>query len=533
MRIVLLLLYLAVVATVLTVGADGTPRAILKGWGDTAYHLDIIGTLAARTLHPTNPALAGEPLAYPFFIDFVSALLRKAGLSVFAAFQIPAIAFGIVLFAAFWLLGKRMLGRNVLAIAFVAIVLFGGGLGFVQFFGDVAAGASFSHEYTHLDDRTGGKPAEMDAPLNIVWIVPAISFFSHQRSFIPGAALGAFVLWGLFSGGKNRWKWLIAAGFLPWIHTHTFLAFAMILPVVLLFEIREWRQWLPWGLAAVAIALPQVWYLLGRTSRGSFFVWAPGWLAAGYENAVWFWTKNFGIVFWGWVITLLAIISGRQARVRPLAAASVAVFAVSNLVQFQPWPFDNNKVIFWWWLMAVVLILAAVGKLMSGRRRLGIVVLAGVVAVGTLAGFLDVGARLVRFREMSYGFYGMREVEAAEWIRANTAPSDIFLTDDQANNFVPMLAGRPVYLGFPGWLWTQGRWNAVSARQEAIGMFFATGNPGTLCRDDVRYIVWDAGLTASYPDANRETIAPFVEPVFSQGESFGGREIFKLKCGEI
>jgi hypothetical protein len=206
----------------------------------------------------------------------------------------------------------------------------------------------------------------------------------------------------------------------------------------------------------------------------------------------------------------------------------VVIFAAANLVQFQPWPFDNNKVFFWWWLLAALLILEAIGELIDRRRSYGILILAAVVSIGTCAGFLDVGSRIVRFRAMSYGFYGAPEIEAAEWIRAHTVPSDVFLTGDQANNFVPMLAGRRIYLGFPGWLWTQGRWPLVRERQDAIREFLTTGAAGRLCRDGVRYVVWDRGLTASYPEADLSRLIMLVERVWESAR--GEREIFKLPC---
>lgn len=566
-------LYLVVVVTVMLPSEDGTPRGILKGWGDVAYHLDIIETLAANGLFRLEqPIAGGTPLTYPFFIDWVSAALRKLGLPMVAAFHIPAIAFAITLVAAFWLLGKRVLRRDILAVAFVAILLFGGGLGFWQFFKDAAEGAPFSHEYTHLDDRTGGKLPGMDAPYNIVWITPAISFFSHQRSFIPGAALGALLFWGMV---RRQWAWIAAVGFLPLLHAHTFLAFAMILPVILLFHAREWRRWLPWVFAALGIALPQVLFLLRGGSEGAFFQWWPGWMARDRENVLWFWTKNFGAVFWGWVIMgvwrgaqrlsapasahssdgrrllLGAVIRRLRASIaaapsstappqllqdaaRPsfslLMVASLVLFSAANVVKFQPWEFDNNKVLFWWWLLAAAISLLGIGTLLEKRRRWGMGVLAAFVFLATFAGFLDATGRFLRLDELLFGYYGEEEIEAANWIRANTSAGEVFLTADHANVFVPMLAGRPIYLGFPGWLWTQGKDALIKERQRVIREFLGSGDPAWLCADGVRYAVWDWQFRASYPEADARLIARAADSVFRQDAPAGVREIFKLTC---
>jgi hypothetical protein len=667
-------LYLFVVLNVLTLGKDGLPLGILKGWGDVALHLGMIQVMAeSEPFRLDHPAAAGTGLTYPFAINLFSALLQRAGIPAFEAFHVPAFLFAGLLFFAFWLFGKYFLKRDALVISFIAIALFGGGLGFWQFFEDLAAGAPFSHEYTHLDNRTGGKPPEMDAPYNIVWVVPAISFFSHQRTFILGAGLGMLILWGIFFGGKNRWRWLLLAGFLPLAHSHTALAFAMILSVFAIFEVfrasaaarlsaydsgrrTDYARLAPetsieilekrpkygfsgrarmrfltglrrglrvgtsasalpmllYGSIAMLIALPQVFYLLADKAGGDFFQWWPGWMAKGQENALWFWTKNFGVVFWGWVIVLIGmsakyllapasahssdgrrLLLGAVIRrwyksiaaapsstappqlpqdtsrsslpdlvITPMRAssnhrrahdnnmmaegrspaharaenspavftalmiASIAIFAAGNLVKFQPWEFDNGKVLLWWWLMAALIALFAIGKIIEARRKLGIALLIVFTFFGTFAGFLDVIGRLKVFPDRSYGYYGAREIQAAEWIRANTAPSDSFLSAGNANDFVPILAGRPLYLGFGGWLWTHGKEELLRERQNAISRFLTFGNQGQLCADGVKYVVWDSQLELAYPEANRVKAAAALEPVFAQE----ARTIYRLRC---
>ncbi len=60
---------------------NGFPYGILKGWGDGAYHLDIIQHFAQSQLFTlTQPIAANLQLTYPFFVDFVSAILLRAGM---------------------------------------------------------------------------------------------------------------------------------------------------------------------------------------------------------------------------------------------------------------------------------------------------------------------------------------------------------------------------------------------------------------------------------------------------------------------
>jgi hypothetical protein len=129
-------LYLFVVLSVLALGKDGLPLGILKGWGDVALHLGMIQVIAeSEPFRLDHPAAAGTGLTYPLAINLFSALLQRAGVPAFEAFHIPAILFAGLLFFVFWLFGKHFLRRDVLVISFIAIALFGGGLGFGNFLG--------------------------------------------------------------------------------------------------------------------------------------------------------------------------------------------------------------------------------------------------------------------------------------------------------------------------------------------------------------------------------------------------------------
>jgi len=69
---------------------DGFPIAILKGWGDIAYHLDIIKSLeTSEPFELIQPIASDFPLTYPFLIDFLSAIFLKLGLSLGVSFHLP------------------------------------------------------------------------------------------------------------------------------------------------------------------------------------------------------------------------------------------------------------------------------------------------------------------------------------------------------------------------------------------------------------------------------------------------------------
>lgn len=52
--------------------------------------------------------------------------------------------------------------------------------------------------------------------------------------------------------------------------------------------------------------------------------------------------------------------------------------------------------------------------------------------------------------------YPNEDIQFADFLKKNTNKEALFLTSDKHNNPVNSLAGRKVFLGFKGWLWTHG-----------------------------------------------------------------------------
>ena len=143
---------------------------------------------------------------------------------------------------------------------------------------------------------------------------------------------------------------------------------------------------------------------------------------------------------------------------------------------------------------------------------------------------IDVLARISDFNENHYGYYGAKEVEAAEWIRENTERNARFLTGDGPTQFIPMLTGRSIYLGYPGWLWSQGKRELTEFRRGRASSFLSSGNPTLICEDGVSYILWDRDLVRAYPNADRNKVYLVSNVVFSQHLGSEKREILKIKC---
>ncbi|HSE83010.1 MAG TPA: hypothetical protein VLB01_00510 [Thermodesulfobacteriota bacterium] len=563
-------LYSAILLGVFILDGQGFPLTILKGWGDSAYHLDMISRL--KTADPftlEQPIVAGERLTYPFVVNLLSAVYERIGFSRIVAWHLPVFLFGISFLFLVFLFGKRIFENSKYAFALVLLVFFGGGMGFIWFFQDLwvawgsgGASAFFStltdppHEYTHLDIRTGGKPSSFNVPHNIVWIVPVISFLSHQRSFVSGTSVATIIFFGflLYRGSPKLWGWGAPWGMIPFLHTHTFIAVTIILVFWFFYDVKNWLSWLKGGVLGTILALPQVIYLASGGLAGlkgpSFFKPWLGWMMCTHYqswyscdpnvedidlNPFWFWTKNFGLVFWGWILAICALIIPRLKEqnyfsgISPFLLPSFALFLLPHIMLFQPWEFDNNKILFYWWILASVSSIFLFQNLSKGRRIISTVFIIFIM-LSIFSGMVDVLARISDFRENHYGYYGAKEVEVAEWIKENTEPNARFLTGDDPTQFIPMLTGRSIYLGYPGWLWSQGKRELTEFRRERALSFLSSGNPALICGDGIRYILWDSDLIRTYPNADYNKVRSASNVVFSQDIGSEKREILKIQC---
>lgn len=576
--------------------SQGFPLSSFMGWGDGAYHLDAVTYLAtAKPFVLQEPLAVGAGFKYPFVVEFLSAALVRLGVSMQIAWHAPTMIGAFALVFALWGFGKAVLGKRKFGFALAFLVLCGSGLGFVWLGGQIARDAytvgwpraivqNIEHpqfEYTHLDIRTGGKTASQQSTANIAWIVPIVSFFAHQRTFVLGGALGALFLygWWLYRGTKEHWRWIALLGLMPLVHAHTFVALGIVVLAWFLVE-RAWRrlkdpaerkEFIVAALIGGLAALPQVLYILFAPGADShqfqpWFAWTmcthhASWLwcdpnVPGIDtNPFWFWFKNFGFIFIAWIVASITLWRAR-ADLRFWVVASWALFAIANLIKFQPWEFDNNKILFWWWVIAIVLSLALfVGKGNAKPRDSQFTIhnspkkflhpdpvflnlsLTLFMFFASCAGAVDVWAR-VRYgfqilpNQTQFGYYGNDERTVAAWIEKNTKPNDAFLTSSQPVQFIPMISGRGIYLGYHGWLWSHGYNTLVNDRVARIRDFLRTGNAGQLCQSGVTYWLYDGDFAAEFSAHQAANPAPWLstQSMFSYQDGSRSWDIRKLNC---
>jgi hypothetical protein len=100
----------------------------------------------------------------------------------------------------------------------------------------------------------------------------------------------------------------------------------------------------------------------------------------------------------------------------------------------------------------------AVGAVLVWLARLHLV--GAIVAVAIWLSLVASGVlSLLQFlppQGPSYVWFSSEEVGLAAQVRRLTPPKAVFVTGEQPNNPIADLAGRPVLMSYPGWLWSYG-----------------------------------------------------------------------------
>lgn len=199
-------------------------------------HFSFITSIAnQQTFPPEYSLLPGHKLSYPFLCDSVSSSLYLMGASLRLAYVLPMLGAILQVFMGFYCLIKYWLGRSATALIAWILFFWNGGLGFVYFDNAEKIHKIFAEFYmtpTNYLDK------------NLRWVQVMVDMLIPQRATLFGWAILFPLLAFLFRAIAERKKKLfvmagVAAGALPMIHTHSFLALGMICAVWLLLDLTD------------------------------------------------------------------------------------------------------------------------------------------------------------------------------------------------------------------------------------------------------------------------------------------------------
>ena len=265
----------------------------------------------------------------------------------------------------------------------------------------------------------------------------------------------------------------VLLGLLPMFNSAVFLAAAAVLGMLfLLFPLRG--QMLVLAVTAGVIALPQMLYL----STGSGRAQMPKLLHWGYTvehptaaNVA----KYLGFTFgFKWLLIALALIFAGSLQ-RRFFLAALSLLAVAFSFQFTIEVLANQKFVHIWVIIANLFV--AFGLWRLWRFSLGGTTLPGKF-VATVLFLLVIPGGIIDFfpiHNTGWSEVTYRNDPLIDWLKKNTTPRDIFLTDRFVNHPI-LMAGRRVFYGWPYYAWSAG-YNASKSRQ---GLHRAVREQGSL-----------------------------------------------------
>lgn len=552
----------------LFIDENGAIKAFLSGWGDNGFHISLIQRFAsASPFNLDNPLLSGAKITYHFLFDFSSAVFYFLNNDILFSYRIPLILFGAVSFFLLCSLVFRIYKSKAMVLLTILLVYLGSGLGFIVALKDIknailsngtSAIFSFFHntsfEYTSIkfDANISGW---IEIFKNIDWLVPVVSFLSHQRAFLLGFSCFILLLTAIIVYGKDKrfWRFGLIAGLLPLAHIHTFFAIFFIMATLFWFYLKEWKSWIKFALLTVIISAPQIIYLkTANNSEGNFFL-KPffGWMAcnhndswffcdkdAYHDNIIFFWIKNFGFIFLAWVIILISILLIKYLKPKILSkinlnygfiCSSIILFLVPNIFLFQPWNYDNGKIIFYWQCVTIIFCLIPLMDFFWQKSNFSKLIIIFFVLLSTLSGLIDFSIKIITIKNNSYGYSdgSVENIELSNWIKKNTLPNSLFLTSSWIDPVPLFLAGRKVYLGYIGWLWSEGLdpyANQIKAEE------ILAGNLKLACKEKIDYILLDKKLETDYSGLNKNYLIQNTTSVYSQTTLSETKKVLKLNC---
>jgi sugar lactone lactonase YvrE len=307
-----------------------------------------------------------------------------------------------------------------------------------------------------------------------------------------------------------------------------FIAAAAVLGCLfVLFPLR--LQMLVLAITAGVIALPQMLYL----STGSGRAQMPRLLHWGYtidhptaSNVA----KYLGFTFgFKWVLIAVALIfaTGLQRRLF-LAISSLILVAFS--FQFTIETLANQKFLHIWVIIANLFVAFALWRLW--RLSLGGTTLPGKF-VATVLFLLIIPGGVIDFfpiHNTGWSEVTYRNDPLIDWLKKETTPRDIFLTDRFVNHPI-LMAGRRVFYGWPYYSWGAGY--DAGKRDRVYTELFESKDPWKvyhlLKENGISYVAYDNAIRQAQfiRRPNQELYATYFPKVFD-ATNYNGMVIYKV-----
>ena len=494
-------------------------------YGDLCLHLGIATGMVDGAFPPTYTLLPGAELGYPFLSDTLCSSMLLFGTSLRTAYVVSGSLMLVLVFTGYavfaWELTKS---RMAVAIAYV-IMFINGGFGFIYVLDGAAGDSSMLREVFTGFYRT---PTNM-TDKNLRWVNVICDMLIPQRTLTAGWTVLMPALYMLTLALKERdMRTFVClglwAGAMPMIHTHSFMGLGLISVGAMVYCVirtaKEHRldilkKFLVYGGIAVILAAPQLlrWTFPQTIGGGSLSV-RFNWVNNNGDNTFidgyfWFWIKNVGVVY----LMVLPAAMNMNRTGKAIAWGALVIYIIAEIFQFQPNPYDNNKLFYVAYIAVTPMVGAFAVRLWNRLKglRIRVGMLAVFILLATLSGALSIGREVVS----EYRLFSASEAAAGEFA-VGTEKDAVFLTGTQHNNPITALGGRQIICGTPNYLYFHG----IDYTQEYIDVKRMLETPGQYPEIFEKYGV-DYVYISSYErgsfDVDEWYFVENCEAVFSEG----------------
>ena len=319
-------------------------------------------------------------------------------------------------------------------------------------------------------------------------------------------------------------------GLLPMFNSAVFLAAAAVLGVLfLLFSLRG--QMLFLAITAGVVALPQMLYLStgsGRAQMPKLLHWGYTIDHPTFENV----TKYLGFTFgFKWALIAVALIFATSIQ-RRVFLALLSLLAVAFSFQFTIEVLANQKFIHIWVIVANLFVAFGFWRLWHLSLG-GTTVPAKFVALALL--MLTIPGGLIDFfpiHNTGWSEVTYKDDPFIDWLKKNTTPREIFLTDRFVNHPI-LMAGRRVFYGWPYYSWGAG-YDATKRDRLYISLF-ESRDPWKvfhlLKENGIKYVAFDGAVRQAQfiRRPNEELYATYFPKVFEDKQNrYNSITIYKV-----
>jgi DNA-binding beta-propeller fold protein YncE len=345
---------------------------------------------------------------------------------------------------------------------------------------------------------------------------------------VPRASRGVildFVYDNLVNGKGFLFSGLLL-GALPYWNAPVFTAAAAVLAFLfVLFPCRRYMVGL--AITAAVVGLPQVLALRSGNARaGTHLIhWGYTLGAVPVSQVLKYLWWTFGIK---WILIFIGLLFSSWHHLR-LFVAIFSLFLLTFCLQFSDEALANHKFLNIWLVIANLFVAYGLWRLWRLRikgwaipSRLVAVVLASPIIAGGIIDFFPI-------HNATFIVTGYTKDRLIDWIRAETKPDAVFLSDKFVNHPI-LLAGRRIFYGYTYFTWGAGY--DLPKREAQYVKMFESKNPHqvfTLLKaNGIDYVAFDAGIRGHFKNSNEQQVyAPNFKKVF-EGAPYWNLTIYQV-----